>query len=123
MIARWCRLALGAGLVLATVVPAAAHSLLLESVPAAGATLTSPPRQLTLRFNNRIEKALSRVRLLDARGVAQPLGITATDGPAERLTATVPPLATGAWRVKWQVLSSDGHVVTGRFEFRLAPSD
>jgi methionine-rich copper-binding protein CopC len=123
VIARWCRLAFGAGLVLAIVGPAAAHSLLLESVPAAGATLTSPPRQLTLRFNNRIEKALSRVRLLNARGVTQPLVITPDGAPPDRLTAAVPPLAPGAWRVEWQVLSSDGHVVTGRFEFRLAPSD
>ena len=43
---------------------AGAHSLLLESVPASGATLTAPPRQLMLRFNNRIEKSLSRVRLV-----------------------------------------------------------
>jgi len=123
VIARWCRLAFGAGLVLAAVGPAAAHSLLLESVPAAGATLTTPPRRLELRFNNRIEKSLSRVRLLDARGVAQPLVVTADGGPADRLTAALPPLAAGAWRIEWQVLSTDGHVVTGRFEFRLASSD
>ena len=69
---------LGAGLLaLAAAAPVTAHSLLLESAPAAGATLTAAPRQLTLRFNNRIEKSLSRVRLLDARGEARHLVVAA----------------------------------------------
>jgi methionine-rich copper-binding protein CopC len=117
-------LALGAALVLAAAGPVTAHSLLIESTPPANATLTSPPRQLALRFNNRIEKALSRVRLLDARGGGQPFVLTVDGGGAhDRLTAAVPALAPGPWRVEWQVLSTDGHVVSGRFEFRLAPSD
>ena len=118
MIAGWL---LGASLVLAAAAPTVAHSLLLESAPSAGATLTMPPRELMLRFNNRIEKTLSRVRLLDEQGAAQALAV-APDGPAvDRLTAPLPSLAPGRWRVEWQVLSTDGHVVTGRFEFRLAP--
>jgi methionine-rich copper-binding protein CopC len=115
---RWL-LATGLGLALAA--PALAHSLLLESAPAAGATLTSPPPALMLRFNNRIEKTLSRVRLLDEQGTAQALAVAA-DGPAaDRLTAPIPALAPGRWWVEWQVLSKDGHVVAGRFQFRLAP--
>jgi hypothetical protein len=114
---------LGALLALAAAAPAAAHSLLLESMPAANATLTATPARLALRFNNRIEKALSRVRLLDAHGVAQPLVIAVDGEPADRLTAPIPPLAPGPWRVEWQVLSTDGHVVSGRFEFRLAPAN
>lgn len=101
--------------------PVAAHSLLLESAPAAGATLAAPPGQLMLRFNNRIETSLSRVRLLDEQGGAQTLVVSATGGTADRLTAAVPPLRPGRWQVEWRVLSLDGHVVSGRFEFRLAP--
>jgi methionine-rich copper-binding protein CopC len=112
----------GAALAVAVAGPAAAHSLLLESTPAANATLAAPPTRLALRFNNRIEKSLSWVRLLDARGVVTRLALAPDDGPADRLTALVPPLAPGAWRVEWQVLSTDGHVVSGRFEFRLAPT-
>ncbi len=100
---------------------AAAHSLLLESTPAAGAVLASAPRQLELRFNNRIEKSLSRVRLLDDRGTAQPLVVQVDAGSADRVLATMPPLTPGTWRVEWQVLSTDGHVVSGRFDFRVAP--
>jgi copper resistance protein C len=102
-------------------VPALAHSLLLESAPAAGATLTSAPSTLMLRFNNRIEKPLSRVRLVDATGAKQALMLSPDAGGADRLLATVPPLQPGTWRVEWQVLSTDGHVVAGRFQFTVAP--
>ena len=115
---RWL---LAAGLVLAVAAPAVAHSLLLESAPVAGATLRTPPRELMLRFNNRIEKTLSRVRLLDEQGAAQALAVATDGAAADRLTAPMPSLAPGRWRVEWQVLSKDGHVVAGRFEFRLAP--
>jgi methionine-rich copper-binding protein CopC len=100
--------------------PAAAHSLLLESSPGADATLTTSPSQLTLRFNNRIEKRLSRITVLDEGGTARALAIAVADGRADRLTAPVPVLAPGAYRVEWHVLSTDGHVVSGTFGFRLA---
>jgi copper resistance protein C len=107
--------------VLAIASVAAAHSLLLESTPAAGAVLAAAPREIMLRFNNRIEKALSRVRLLDERGSAQPVTLTTAGAPADRLTGALPSLGPGRWRVEWHVLSTDGHVVSGRFDFRIAP--
>jgi copper resistance protein C len=100
---------------------AAAHSLLLESSPAAGATLSEAPPQISLRFNNRIEKSLSSIRVLDERGAPRPVTMLVGEGAADRLIATVSALAPGAWRVEWQVLSTDGHIVNGRFSFRVAP--
>ena len=44
-----------------------------------------------------------------------------SDGAADRLSATVPTLTPGAWRVEWQVLSTDGHIVSGNFSFRVVP--
>ena len=115
------RAALGAGaLVLALAGVGLAHSILLESSPAAGSTVTAPA-QLTMRFNNRIEKPLSRLRLLDERGAPLRLATPVADGPADRLTAVLPPLAPGTYRVEWQVLSTDGHIVSGGFSFRVAP--
>jgi methionine-rich copper-binding protein CopC len=97
-----------------------AHSLLLESAPAAGARLDASPTEISLRFNNRIEKKLSTIRLVDEAGVARPVGVRVADGPADRLTGTAPPLGPGVWRVEWRVLSTDGHIVSGRFSFRVA---
>jgi methionine-rich copper-binding protein CopC len=98
------------------VTPAAAHSLLLESAPAANATVEASPPALRLRFNNRIEKRLSRIRLVDERGQARDLPV-AEEGAADQLMASVPSVTPGKYRVEWQVLSTDGHVVTGRFSF------
>ena len=56
-------LAAGAVVALLVAAPASAHSLLLASAPAANATVTSGPERIALRFNNRIETRLCRVRL------------------------------------------------------------
>jgi len=74
-----------------------------------------------LRFNNRIEKNLSRIRLVDDRGHARTLALTLADGAPDRLTAVASPLIPGAYRLEWQVLSTDGHVVRGGFSFRVVP--
>ncbi len=74
-----------------------------------------------LRFNNRIEKKLSKVRLVGATGETLEVPVAVT-GRADTLTGALSrALSPGAWRVEWQVLSTDGHVVSGVFSFRLAP--
>jgi hypothetical protein len=99
---------------------ASAHSLLLGATPAPDAVLTASPLQVRLRFNNRIERSLSRVRLVDERGAVAVALIDSRDPtPADSVVARVPPLAPGAWRVEWQVFSTDGHVVSGTYGFRL----
>ena len=108
-----------AGVLLACALSAAAasaHSLLLESSPPVNGTVGAVPAELRLRFNNRIEKRLSRLRLVNERGEARDLAVDA-GGPADRLTAPLSEIGSGRYRVEWQVLSTDGHVVTGRFTF------
>lgn len=108
-----------AAALLAAAGSALAHSLLLEASPAPDAEVAAP-RAVSLRFNNRIEKHLSRVRLIDPakRAIALPVML---DGTADRLEAPVTSaLVPGAYRLEWQVLSTDGHVVTGAYAFRVA---
>ena len=95
-------------------------ALLLEASPLSGAVLAAPLAEIDLRFNNRIEKRLSSIRLVDAHGKARRIEVR-SDGPADRLSAAAPPLAPGPWRLEWQVLSTDGHVVKGSYSFRVAP--
>lgn len=114
--------ALTAGaLLLAAASAAPAHSLLLESSPASGANLVRSPARVALRFNNRIEKRLSHIRLVDARGEGRALAVAQAEGGPDALTAPLPPLPPGTYRVEWRVLSTDGHVVDGRFGFRVTP--
>jgi methionine-rich copper-binding protein CopC len=106
-------------LVLSLVAPVAAHSLLIASVPPAGAVVNGAPA-VTLRFNNRVEKKLSQIRLVPPGGEAQALPVR-TDGAVDALEAPVPPLPPGRYRVDWRVLSTDGHVVSGTFAFSVSP--
>jgi copper resistance protein C len=105
--------------VLALAPVAHAHSLLLSSVPQADAVVNGAAA-VALRFNNRIEKKLSQIRLVSPRGEAQPL-IVRTDGALDALEAPLPALAAGRYRVDWRVLSTDGHVVSGTFAFSVSP--
>jgi copper resistance protein C len=113
-------LALAGALALPAAVPLHAHSLLLEASPAPDATVTAP-REIRLRFNNRVERSLSRVTIADVAGTRHELALVPEAAP-DRLTASVPAaLAPGPYRVDWRVLSSDGHVVDGGYTFRVAP--
>ncbi len=106
--------------VLLLIAPAAsAHSLLLESSPAAGAVVTAP-RDVRLRFNGRVEKRLSRLTLVDESGGTHALALDAGGAP-DHLAAPLPSLAAGRYRLEWNVLSTDGHLVSGGFRFRVAP--
>lgn len=107
-------------LLLALPITAAAHSLLLESHPAPGSTVRAPAR-VTLRFNNRIEKRLSRVAIVDARRVRHELSVVAAEGGLDTLAVLAPPLVPGNYDLEWQVLSADGHVVNGRYAFQIVP--
>lgn len=109
---------LGGALLLAASGPAPAHSLLLAAMPAVGAVLSAPPARVALSFNNRIEKALSRLTLVDSRGGRRALR-PATDGAPDQLAAGLPALAPDTYRLEWQVLSTDGHVVSGSYSFRV----
>ena len=112
--------ALAGAVLLASPTAVLGHSLLIECAPAAGSAVRAPAR-LTLRFNNRIEKPLSRVALVDAQQVRHELSVVGAEGASDTLSVLAPPLAPGPYRVEWQVLSADGHVVRGRFTFGVVP--
>src|SRR5205814_992691 len=98
---------------------AATHSLLLASTPPADGVVNDASA-VTLRFNNRIEKKLSRIRLVPAHGETRVLPLRA-DGAVDTLQAPLPALGAGRYRIEWRVLSTDGHVVSGAFAFSVSP--
>jgi len=117
--------ALAVGLLLLAVLigaprPATAHALVLESSPRADEVLTVSPQRIFLRFNSRIEKALSRITLTDPTGRAVPLPVAAPDPTPNQLVVPVPPLEPSQYLVRWKVLSADGHVTEGAFGFAVA---
>ena len=104
-------LGLGLGLVLG----AQAHSRLIESVPADGAVLAAAPTTIVLRFDGLVEPALGRMVLEREPPVVL---VRLTEGAdAREAIAALPPLAPGAHRITWRVVSRDGHPVTGELRF------
>ncbi len=111
------------GLVGTALLPATAraHALVLASTPAAGARLEAAPPRASLRFNSRIDPARSRLTLHGPEGATQVLPLAPGAEPTE-LEADLPALQPGAWRLRWQVLATDGHITRGDIAFTiLAP--
>ena len=120
------RRALAAGLVLAALAIwfprlADAHALVLESSPRADEVLRAAPARIFLRFNSRIEQALSGITVTGPEGRPIPLPVAAPEGAPNELSALVPPLPPGRYLVRWKVLSADGHVTQGALRFTVAP--
>lgn len=103
------------------VAPASAHAILLESSPALKSAVAGPDVPIKLRFNVRIDAVRSRLTLIRPDGSSQTLEIN-KETPADTLSAEANGLAPGAYRLRWQVLASDGHITRGEIPFTVASS-
>jgi len=92
------------------------HAIIVSSQPATGATMAEGPLAIHLRFNSRIDHSRSRLTLLAPDGGQQALA-AAPDSPADELDAEAKALSAGQWRLRWQVLSVDGHITRGDIPF------
>ncbi|MFD0487998.1 copper resistance protein CopC [Saccharopolyspora spinosporotrichia] len=103
------------GLVVLLPLPAAAHTALLESSPADGATLRQPPAEAWLRLSDPIDPNLVTVTLTGADGRQLPLPApTARD---TTLTQPLPHLDNDRYALAYRIVSADGHPVTGAISF------
>jgi methionine-rich copper-binding protein CopC len=101
--------------------PAAAHAVLLESTPPLNSSVSGPNVPIKLRFNVRIDALRSRLTLLRPDGSAQSMEIS-KQAPADTLSTEANGLAAGAYRLRWQVLASDGHITRGEISFTVTAS-
>jgi methionine-rich copper-binding protein CopC len=100
--------------------PAQAHNVLIGSDPKDGATLTASPERVTLVFDQVVRQGYAQVGVTGADGSAWADG--AAEVAAERVSIKVKPLpAGGTYVVGYRILSADGHPVTGKITFSLAP--
>ncbi len=97
---------------------AEAHAIIVSSMPAANSEVPAGPLDILLQFNSLIDVALSRVDLVDPAGKIAPVTLTSLGKGALSARATVD--APGKWRLRWQVLSVDGHITRGEIPFSVA---
>lgn len=95
------------------------HNRLTRSDPSADSTVAAP-REIRLWFSERPTPRLSNITLQAADSSRIPLGaVRATDDPLSIAALVEGPLRAGQYAVIWRTASSDGHVVRGRFVFRI----
>lgn len=104
---------------------AGAHVDLIASEPSAGAKLDTSPARVLLTFTGEPVVSKSSIRVLDAEG-ARVRDVAKAEGvPSDplQLSADVSsPLPPGRYTVKWKIVSSDGHTVSGSLPFRVIGS-
>jgi methionine-rich copper-binding protein CopC len=86
---------------------AAAHADLLRAEPAAGSELRQSPTQLTLYFSQGLKPNGSFIQVVDEGGNLVPAQVTFDDGDSKMMRASVPTLAPGVYKVRWQTLSAN----------------
>jgi copper resistance protein C len=97
---------------------ASAHAILVDSKPQEQGEVAGPEVSVALEFNSRIDAARSSLQLAREGQDPQPLALRAAAEPNE-LDATASGLAPGSYKLRWQVLSVDGHVSRGNVNFRV----
>ncbi len=106
-------------LLMVTPLLARAHAILVDSTPAANATVGPGHEAITLRFNSRIDRERSRLTLI-APDHSQTSIAVGEDGPPDVMMSAAE-LQGGAYTLRWQVLAVDGHITRGDVPFNVAP--
>ena len=96
------------------------HASLVKSVPARRAQIFKSPAQIQLWFNERVEARFSSLRVIDSSGKRVDLGnVEVNTDDAKKISVGVNSLAPGQYKIKFRVLSVDGHVVEDEVPFTI----
>ena len=95
-----------------------AHATLLSSMPAASAELDKAPKEISLKFNEKLEEAFSFIKLTDntQREIVVAKAHLDAEDPTQ-LKLDLPPLPKGTYAVSWSAMTYDGHKRKGDFTF------
>jgi methionine-rich copper-binding protein CopC len=122
-------IALGALVVVVSVLgfaaPAQAHNYLVSSTPAEGSTLTELPAEFSVTTNGPLlslggSVAGFAIEVKDAQGLYYGDGCVTVEGAGMSEAAALGP--AGDYRMLWQLVSADGHTVSGEVNFSWAPA-
>ncbi len=105
-------------LLLALAAPAAAHSRLVATTPAADSVLPTAPGEITLNFNESVSSRYTHIAVTRTDGTSVVIGTTVVAGATVRQPLAA--LADGRYTVSYQAVSEDGHPVGGTFAFTVA---
>ncbi len=99
---------------------AAAHNTIESSIPGDGSSLDAAPAEITLVFAKSVPLETISVQLVEASGARRDLGDFRYGANGDReVIVPLPPL-TGEVSIRWRLVGSDGHAITGRVGFIVA---
>lgn len=99
--------------------PALAHAGIVERQPDDGASLSRPPQQVKVTFNEPTDLAFDPLKVFDSSGERVDLdnARTAPGSPEVVVVDLEEGLPAGTYRVAYRITSVDGHVVAGDYNF------
>lgn len=103
---------------LATALAASAHAALRSMTPAAGSTVTTPPTEVVLTFNETISTSFATVTVTGGDGRPVSRGRPAVSG--KTVTQPLEEIGSGRYTVAFRVVSEDGHPVSQKLSFAVA---
>lgn len=94
-----------------------AHGTIESSSPKEGATLTSSPSEIRMKFTEMLEPAFTSVKLIGPSGqeVAPKEKVRVEDG--KTVVVPLPTLAPGLYKAQWMSAGHDGHHIHGELTF------
>jgi methionine-rich copper-binding protein CopC len=97
---------------------ALAHAHPKHQTPAAGATVSGAPHEVSIEFDDGLEAAFSSIVVTDAQGKPVTDGNSTVDAGNKKLMkialADLPP---GTYTVVWTAVATDGHRTKGHYAF------
>ena len=97
--------------------PALAHNAFDSSSPFDGETVESSPTQWSITFTKSVPLETFSGEIINGDGVRTQL-TNAVHGASDNIVVvTLPTVLSGAITARWKLVSSDGHVVSGRVAF------
>lgn len=100
------------------ITPASAHATLESSSPEQGASLSTPPREAKLTFNEAVTLPANPISVSGPDGAAWEVGPVTVAG--QTVTAPVTPTGpAGACALTYKVVADDGDQVTGTIRFTM----
>lgn len=103
-----------------------AHAGLESSIPAKGSTLSEMPNEIVLTFTEELlkigEERVNTLELISSNGEVLPLGPLDVEGEvlSAKILTKSKDFISGSYKIKFRVVSADGHPVKSQIKFQLA---
>ena len=96
-----------------------AHAVLIESQPASNAKVRGGFLPIVLKFNSRVDQSRSTLVLEGPGQTTCSLKVKEDSSSPEKLLSEITDAKAGFYKVRWQVLSADGHITRGQISFEV----